>query len=387
MWNGDVSKWRRFCNTLRLRLALRISNIEPVKAKMEAEAALFTEFLMENNDHDGSMDITSWNGDPQNGMCRVNGWYQQIMSANMESYMVGYDDPRVGEFWQEVYFGEDVNDNGISGVLDNFPDKYKSADWLGTHRGIPNGLPQIYYLDEVRRSHSRYGTQWRGNRTGTQPIIVINAAETWFLKAEAALKGWSNTGGSVEYLYNKGIEVSMKQWVPNITEVRISEYIHSGKVPSSVDNDFTILPGLDAYSGYPVAMLPVKLSTNNDERFEQICIQKWLAVYPLATEAWAEVRRNRLPRLYPKLTSINPNISLNTGQIQTRAQFAESEKSANREQVIEAVKLLGKGDGLEKDIENVPLWWDVHPNGNVTSGTFSETGDIDWYPVSIWDRE
>ena len=47
---GDVNKWLRFANTLRLRMALRISNIDPARAKTEAEAALNNKYgLMTSN--------------------------------------------------------------------------------------------------------------------------------------------------------------------------------------------------------------------------------------------------------------------------------------------------------------------------------------------------
>jgi hypothetical protein len=79
--------------------------------------------------------------------------------------------------------------------------------------------------------------------------------------------------------------------------------------------------------------------------------QKWITLFPVAFEAWAEFRRTRLPKLYPKKYSVNEYINPVAGQIQTRCRFVENEYNANTAEVEKAKSLLKGGE----DIENVPL--------------------------------
>ena len=60
IYGGDVSEWVKFANTLRLRMAIRISNVDPTKAKTEAEAAVAAGDMLEDNTDD-ALRITSYN--------------------------------------------------------------------------------------------------------------------------------------------------------------------------------------------------------------------------------------------------------------------------------------------------------------------------------------
>lgn len=92
IYNGSVIQWIKFANTMRLRLACRISNVDPEKAKTEAEAAVKGAMMETDSDDAMIMDLPSFNG-VQNGMCRIGGWHQNSMSTSMESVLKGYEDP------------------------------------------------------------------------------------------------------------------------------------------------------------------------------------------------------------------------------------------------------------------------------------------------------
>ena len=87
------------------------------------------------------------------------------------------------------------------------------------------------------------------------------------------------------------------------------------------------------------------------------CItQKWIALYPLGTEAWAEQRRTGYPRFYPTPTSTNasnePNLPTEGA---SRIPFAPNEQTRNADNYDAAVALLGAGG----DKFGTRLWWDV----------------------------
>lgn len=347
IYEGNVEKWLRFCNSLRLRLALRISNIEPEKAKSEAESAA-TGIMLETNEHDGLFQTKDLTGSSQygHGMCQMQQYLADFMSTTMESYMVGYNDPRISEYWSPV------------GSLQGQSNDPNFTSNMGGYHGCTSGASLEWLTSDYIRWHSLTGPRFADGNQRVTPINVVCAAETWFLKAEAAWKGWNVGGGTVEELYNKGIETSIRQWCPTIDEKRIIDYINSLKVP--------IAPNNYPYNDPPVADAPVKFSSNKEQQYEQIMIQKWLANYPDALEAYSELRRTRLPKIYAKKTSLNANINISEGQMIVRYPFPDIEKTTQPEEVQKAISFLGGNP----DLESTPLWWDTHSNGHVKPGNY-----------------
>ena len=337
IYNGNVLKWIKFANTMRLRLACRISNIDPDKAKIEAEAAV-KGVMMDSNDDDAYItDLPSFIG-LQNGMCRIGGWHQNSMSTSMESVLKGYNDPRMQEYFSPVKKETTVS---IPEIMAN----------IGGYHGMAPGFTSADFV--AFKLYSNFGPRWAGENVVSTavPINVANSAETYFLKAEGVWRGW-NMGGTAQSFYEKGIEISIRQWRGKDYPVAdINEYINSTATPIAPDN----------YPYYDPAMtdIPVKFASDREDQYEQIMTQKWLALYPDSWEAWTEYRRTRLPKIYPKKNSMNPNIDVSKGMIVTRLPYPAIEKNGQPEEYAKAVGLLGG-----PDLESTPLWWDVNKNGN-----------------------
>lgn len=323
IYGGDVEKWIKFTNSLRLRLALRISGVDPERARIEAEAAL-AGGILESTDDDAYMFKTSA-GDDVNGLSGISVWNEFRMSAAMESVLKGYDDPRIGIYYQPA------TDNG-------------------EYEGLRNGLSPAQLGDAANlpNANSNVGTRWvvgggsAWTREGETPQNILHAAEAWFNRAEGALNGW-NMGGSAEELYNSGIEASMRQW--GITdEAAISAYQSSDDTP--------VAP-MDFLNSPPMSDTPIKFADDEAMQRRQIATQKWLALFPDGMEAWADQRRSNLPDLYPVVNS--ENSALPDGGRPLRIPFLDYEKNTNTEAVNEAVKLLDGPDAV-----TTPLWWDVN---------------------------
>ncbi|WP_172594271.1 SusD/RagB family nutrient-binding outer membrane lipoprotein [Mariniphaga sediminis] len=339
IFNGDVSKWTKLANTLRLRLAMRISNIDSQKAKVEAEAAA-AEQTMASNDDDAFMNVVGLNRG--NGISRVVPWIAMVMSASMESVLKGYADPRMEKFFSAVKYDEVFDGDG-------YPEELKAN--TGGYHGMANGYAQESEINYFK-SYSNFGAYFEHDNHEV-PINIMHSAETWFLKAEGAWRGW-NMGGDAKSFYEKGIEVSIKQWRGNgISEDSIQSIVNSMNTP--------VAPNNYGYNDPAMTDIPVKFSADSEKQYEQIITQKWLALYPISFEAWSEYRRTRLPKIYAKKTSANGRIDLSKGMIITRFMFTDSEKASQPGEVDKAVQLLGNGN---EDLDNVPLWWDVNPNGN-----------------------
>lgn len=326
MYAGDVNKWLKFANTLRLRLALRISKVDPARAKTEAEAAVADGTLTTSPAEDAYVQ-RSLTGDDNNGLSIMSDWNEFRMSASMESVLKGYADPRM-----PVYFLPAVR--------------------TGTYEGERNGLTatQLTQSVNLHDANSHAGPRWAspgypGGTSGylSTPQNVMAVAEAYFLRAEGALLGW-NMGGTAQTLYETGITNSMKQW--GITDAAaITAYINSIATPIA-PNDFLNSP--------PVATIPVKWVAGDVAiENQQIATQKWLAMYPDGMEAWADYRRSRYLKLYPVANSDNPDITDTRTQWIRRIPFLLSEKQNNGAEVDKAVGLLGGPDKV-----TTPLWWD-----------------------------
>ncbi len=325
MYAGDVKKWLKFANTMRLRLAVRISKVDPARAKTEAEAAVAAGVLMDSPGDDAYVK-RSVTGDDNNGLSIMSDWNEFRMSATMESVLKGYNDPRM-----PVYFLPAVK--------------------TGTFEGERNGLTATQLTDpkNLHDANSHAGPRWAspnypGGTAGylSTPQNVMGTAEAYFLRAEGALLGW-NMGGSAQSLYESGITNSFKQW--GITDnATIQGYINSITTPIA-PNDFLNSP--------PVTNIPVKWGSTQAIQLEQIALQKWLAMYPDGMEAWADYRRSHVLKLYPIANSDNPDITNTTTQWIRRIPFLLSETQNNKAAVDAAIPLLNGPDKV-----TTPLWWD-----------------------------
>lgn len=332
LFNGDVNKWLKFANSLRLRMALRISKVDPDRAKNEAELAMQAGPVMTTS---GS--TTSWPGEGDDAIIQkstqdyhplalMSDWNEFRMSAAMESVLKGTNDPRMS-----IYFMPAVNSQ--------------------TFEGLRNGLSLAQLNDPMNtfNANSHTGPRWASAALGgveiprATPTNVMSVAEVYFLRAEGALLGW-NMQGTVQELYEAGIANSMKQWGIN-DETIIQNYVNSDKTPIAPD-DFLQSPS--------VSTVPVKFDGNDTEiQFEQIALQKWIALFPDGAEAWADWRRSQTIDLYPVANSDNPDLPDPRIQHIRRLPFLLKEKQTNEAEVAKAIQLLNGPDNI-----TTPLWWD-----------------------------
>ena len=341
IYGGDVSRWFKFCNSLRLRLALRISKVDPARAQSEAEAAVAAGVMTtsaaiadpsaQTSGDDAFVKRSAKNNDG-NGLQSMSDWNEFRMSASMASVLNGYQDPRLPQYFLPAFN-------------------------TGVYQGLRNGLSvaQLTMAPNLAANNSHVGqrfsstnvTDKNGNVLGSPNSIatgqnVMTTAEVYFCRAEGALLGW-NMGGTAKDLYNAGITNSMTQW--NITDqAKITAYINSTATP--------IAPG-DGLSSPAMTNIPVLFGSDPATQLEQIMTQKWISIYPDGVEAWADWRRSHVVKLYPVVNSDNPDIPDPTTQWIRRIPFLTSEVQTNGAEVTKAVGLLGGPDKV-----TTPLWWD-----------------------------
>jgi hypothetical protein len=319
IYHGDIPRWLKFANSLRLRLALRISNADPDRAKQEAEKAIAAG-VMTGNDDNAFVEVGP---NSINGLCDEAPWENMRMSAAMESYLKGYGDPRMGQY-------------------------YDPAEQDGEYHGMRNGLSPTQISNAVIIGGANMGAvnlsninsqRWDLATETTTPLNVMYAAESYFLRAEGALNGW-NMNGNAQDLYETGIRTSLEQW--GITDnTAIQQYIGSTSKPVAL-NDYLSSPA--------VTDVPVQFSADPEIQRQQILTQKWLALFPDGLEAWAELRRTGYPKLYPVVQVDNPDII--PGDIIRRLTFVADDYQTNGAAVQAAIPLLGGPDKVSTHV-----WW------------------------------
>jgi hypothetical protein len=312
IYGGDLSMWLKFCNSLRLRLAVRVSKVDPALAKAEAEAAVAAGVLSSSAEDA----VFKVNADLYNTFGLQSGWNEFRMSATMESVLKGFDDPRMSKYFQPA----------------------ESGGYHGARNGMkPSEQSEV--LNDYSHN-SNVAKALTPDSISTTNMGIMRSAESYFLRAEGALNGWS-MNGTAKDLYEQGIRTAMQSW--GISDAAaVNAYINGTTTPIAL-NDFFKTPALTD--------IPVKWSAVTEKQREQIATQKWLAVYPDGHEAWADMRRSNYPKIYPLINSDNPDVP-RTSMI-SRITFLDAERQRNGPAVKAAEQLLGGPDKA-----STPLWWD-----------------------------
>ena len=312
IYQGNVDKWIRFANSMRLRLALRVSAADAALAKAEAEAAVTSGVLTSNAD-DAFLRVTT---NSLNPMCQATAWNEFRMSAAMESVLKGYSDPRMAKMYAPV--------PGTS----NF-------------KGLRNGYSQVQLglAENAAGANSNVANSYLPDFQFSNPFLVMYAAESWFLRAEGALNGWNMGTGTAQSFYEQGIRTSMASW--GFTGAAVDAYVTSNTLPIAL-NDGVRTPALSD--------IPVRWQTTALRQREQIQTQKWIANWPNGHEAWAEYRRTGFPKLYARVNSENTDVPVNG--VVRRTPYVSGEIATNATGVQSGVTKLGGADNAA-----TRLWW------------------------------
>lgn len=316
VYKGDYTQWVKFANTLRLRLAMRISGVDPKKAREEGEAALSHPLgLLQSAPEDNfAVDISPVTH-PLNIMCYT--WADVRMSAPMESYLTGYKDPRLSHYFVPTDEGTNVYHGIRNGIKITAKEEY-------------SGFSPLVRLD---------------NR-----ILFMTTAEAYFLKAEAALNGWKGAGNA-QANYEAGIAASFKQY--NISNANI--YANNAtNIPAPYIDPQNAENNVPVGNKY-LSTITIKWNESDgiEKKRERIITQKWIAGFPEGVEAWSEFRRTGYPKLFPVVIN-NSNGTIPSDKFIRRLPMPQRETSTNLLAVKRAIATL-KGD----DNGGTPLWWDI----------------------------
>ena len=311
VFNGNVSRWRKFGNSLYLRLLLRLSGKAEVSAQVIAKIQEIvnnpsTYPIMTNNDESA---ILRWTGTAPYTSPYMGVREQDFRSPGIGSFfidnLVVWNDPRI-----------DITYGSGSPTKTN---RWAIAPYQGAFLGIPSGyspgnapLKKSYFYSSTNNSNT-------GPTLMTEPLagMIMNYAELQFILAESAAKGWIS--GSAETYYNSGVLNSIKLWLPE-WPVAVTDYLAASDMQWNANATL-------------------------DQKMERIHLQKYYALFLNDMQQWYEYRRTGHPNL-PKGQGLR-----NNGVMPARMTYPVYVQSTNPTNYKAAISNQGP------DVISTEVWW------------------------------
>ena len=321
LYGGDVAQWRRFGNSLMLRLGLRLSKVDPALSQEWVRKAV-EGGVMESNADIARIEHTDGpTGLNRNGNSEVfDVDLNARLSATFVDWMRERGDPRLG------VYGQLPDQEGAPGST--APED---------QRGLPNGLDSELLAayddgpsDNLTDIYSRYSLPNEELRGMDDPIFFQTYAEVELMLAEAAHRGW--IAGDAAAHYERGVRAAMTY---------LLLYGPGGAIPDSE---------IDAY----LAANPFDPA----RALEQVNEQYWAATFLNEYEAWANWRRSG----YPELTPVDYPGNATGGVIPRRLRYPGGEAVVNRANFEAALSRQGVSlDPQDPSSFTARVWWDAEP--------------------------
>ena len=308
IYGGSAVHWKAFGNSMMLRLAMRLTQVDAGTAQAWAVKAIGGG-TMTSNDHMASVKHGDGSSGRKNGHGEVFDVDQgSRISTSFMSRMNG--DPRKTRLFMR---NADKNQDAANLI------------------GMKNGLKNEPYTDldgndiPAAGDTTVYAMAATELQSITAPMVLQTYAEVEFLKAEAAIRGWISTSDKDHY--EAGVTAGMQ----------MLEGIY-GTTPISGAEISTFLAGDGAY----------KSGGSVGERWEQVMDQYFIATYLNEYEAYANWRRSG----FPNITATRHPGSYTAGQFMVRMIYPTAESGSNAANYAAAVANQGA------DSYTTPLWWD-----------------------------
>ncbi|MCB0644334.1 MAG: SusD/RagB family nutrient-binding outer membrane lipoprotein [Phaeodactylibacter sp.] len=321
-FDNDWDKWRRFGNSLRLRLAMRISNIRPALAQQEVAAILGGGLpLIELPEQQAGWDI----GLPGYESVGLN-------DAHRFDEAQGIKTRASQRLWYQL--AADLDD---ASVFDIRAYIFYRKNGIGQWAPIPNSplaqeqqniSPDPLFDPDAPALYSTISPAFMGGRR--TPERHFNCSETAFLRAEAILRGWAP--GDAENEYKEGIKRSVEWYVQAWNSVVTSNQKLDPVTDQVLENIYEApVNQWDAGKG-----------------FELVMTQKWVDLMLDPLEAYSEWRRTGFPKLEETFTATGGVMS-----IPRRYVYPLGESIDNADHYQDAVSRLSAGDSPQSRV-----WWD-----------------------------
>jgi len=335
LFNNDWNQWKKFANTLIMRLSMRIGD------KTSFAAAANGAFNSPSDYARISCDTGVW-GDYYDRT--FNDWsntftncdFMSMMNGNNPGYKTNVVDPR-----RAFFFLPGTAEAKQGSNWDGYPFDYTSdteSTVVAAHGGNKSYARLNMYDVNGFFHYSKAGNE-------NLSWCYSSYSEALFLQAEAVLRGWVN--GDAETIWKSAIKASMDE---------IGEFVKrsGGKNTISAAEQNAYIAALPAFGA------------NKEAQLRSIMIQKWIALYPNSAEAWAEQRRTGYPDYYSKVLTypaVSASSGVSVGNIIQRIPYPQNEYNTNAVNIPAEFKDYN-AKNMEKGIA-----WSLNGKGNTQSAT------------------
>jgi Starch-binding associating with outer membrane len=294
IYGGDVTKWKKLANSLRVRSLMRISRKRDVGADLREIMADPGKYpLFEGNNDNGVYTYLPTSPDQfPLYSSRIGSFNEFRASKTLMDTLKSIDDARMPIIFRPT------------------PDT-ENSDTLD-YVGIPNGMNDVDALqyNGGPQFQSRIGIIYYEESITPEGLkvakgIIMTYAELQFLLAEAAEKGLIT--GDSEVFYENGVTASFNYF------------------------------GLDVSDGY-FSQPETEFTGTQQEKLNKIGLQKWISLYYNGMEAWFDWRRTGIPYLKPAISNQNGD------RIPVRFYYPISEEKLNGDSYKEAINRQGPND-------------------------------------------
>ncbi len=272
IYGGVMEEWVRFSNTLKLRVLMRLSEVDPTKAQTEIAKLEKAEFLSTGESGKVSYSTTGGNTNPLYAAIVGLGNTQNLLASRtaIDSFAIA-SDPRISIFYVPLTNG----------------------NYVGNLQGAYN-VPIV--ANSISLPSANVGARANEN-SAKAPVIFISSAESYFLQAEAISRGWLKSTLTAEEAYADAI---------------YSNFLDNGLTVKQADTTVLI-------------NAPFPTTGTLQQKVRAIINQKWLSMCGTqGFEAWTEWRRTGYPTLK---TSVNS--TLPAGVFPSRLIYPDRERNRN----------------------------------------------------------
>ena len=359
---SDVLKWKKFANTLRLRLAMRISNPapngDPVKAQAVVEDVFSDEAATMSSDFDTALShwggLISAEGGDYNPLYYYAVYEKQKNIGTLPAFgetacyhMKPYADPRLKVYAQPVTDVK-VSDGTRPVHAGEYFGDTASYGGYGGESGV--GIPgDNVHSKLTREDYSAIGERFLAPDA---EFVFLSYAECCFLKAEARLRGWGASGKSAQAYYEDGIRGSMAHYAISAEET--DAYINTpgiawGTATQTVDEN-----GIDISTQFMDWLQLCNSIVETNDFLHQIIMQHWLAVPNQGVDAWTLMRRTQELQFEPCFSGYEGFYKY----MPYRLKYPTSETQYNTDACAHACSeyLTPRGSFSGNDMY-VKLWW------------------------------
>ena len=359
---SDLSVWIRFANSLKLRMAIHMSKVEPATAKQWAEEAVAGGVIENEADEIGLFPSKFGTAHP---LIEIMGWNDIVMGASFINMLQNLDHPYMKYLFTKNSIALEKSKQAVSGTSAPAVTP-KGSVYVGMRNGVTPGIDQTAdanpycgysMLDKIYFAECN------------PPLYLMKVSEVNFLRAEGALRGW-NMGGTAQSFYEQGIRTA---YLEDRSSPR-KEYVNYVDDYLNVDAPKGIAY-VDPQGLTPdmpsVTKIGVKWNEGDSKetKLEKIITQKYIASFPYSYESWVDLRRTGYPKLFPILNTEHSDGTIKPGdpKVQTadnimrRIPWVPVDPQTKEDIKATGIPALSEDTNNKSatDTQMQRLWWDV----------------------------